>query len=77
MEDVEKQESVENTESTENENNLPKTDEPKEQESSNTLSAFEVEKIVEMKVNEMISKLKTADEPKDIPVSDESEFEEF
>lgn len=74
MEDVEKQESVENTET---ESNLPKTDEPKEQESSNTLSAFEVEKIVEMKVNEMISKLKSADEPKDVPVSDESEFEEF
>lgn len=74
MEDVEKQESVENTET---ESNLPKTDEPKEQESSNTLSAFEVEKIVEMKVNEMISKLKAADEPKDVPVSDESEFEEF
>ena len=74
MEDVEKQESVENTET---ESNLPKTDEPKEQESSNTLSAFEVEKIVEMKVNEMISKLKSADEPKDVPVNDESEFEEF
>lgn len=76
MEDVEKQESVENTESTENENNLPKTDE-QQTESSNTLTAFEVEKIVEMKVNEMISKLKAADEPKDVPVSDESEFEEF
>lgn len=76
MEDVEKEESVENTESTENQDNLPKTDET-QTESSNTLTAFEVEKIVEMKVNEMISKLKSADEPKDVPVSDESEFEEF
>lgn len=67
-------ETVENKEQVET-NETPTTEEPKEEEASSTLTAFEIEKIVEMKVQEILSKLQKADDPIDEPVDVEEDVE--
>lgn len=65
-------ETVEETKQVES-NETSETEEQKEQDqSSPTLTAFEIEKIVEMKVQEILSKLQKADEVE----TDEVEVEE-
>lgn len=68
-------ETVESTEQVESNENSDQQ-ETTEQQSTNTLTAFEIEKIVEMKVQEILSKLQKADEPKaeDVEVEEDVEF---
>lgn len=76
MSDEIKKETVEETEQVES-NETSDQEESKEQETSTQpLTAFEIEKIVEMKVQEILSKLQKADEieNEEVEVEEDVEF---
>lgn len=68
-------ETVEETEQVDDQETTTESEEQKEQGKSQPLTAFEIEKIVEMKVQEILSKLKEADQVEEpVEVEEDVEF---